>query len=90
MTDIGPPPYYQLRDNRSYPIELQLWCGQDYQFNIWSHRYVYKYHPAQVGRALHQAYCAGMLPTEQAFLARLTQEVQNRGGQNDLCCGKGL
>ena len=70
--------YYQ-RDNRSYPIELQLWCGQDYQFNIWSHRYVYKYHPAQVGRALHQAYCAGMLPTEQAFLARLTQEVENRG-----------
>ena len=25
---------YDQRDNRSYPIELQLWCGQDYQFNV--------------------------------------------------------
>ncbi|MGL5434034.1 MAG: hypothetical protein ACRDBO_01375 [Lachnospiraceae bacterium] len=28
--------YYQ-RDNLAYPIEVQLWCGEDYQFNIWSH-----------------------------------------------------
>lgn len=79
MTDIGPSTCTISGTTAPYPIELQLWCGQDYQFNIWSHRYVYKYHPAQVGRALHQAYCAGMLPTEQAFLARLTQEVENRG-----------
>ena len=26
--------YYQ-RDNKAYPIEIQLWCGKDYQFNIW-------------------------------------------------------
>ena len=34
--------YYQ-RDNLAYPIEVQLWCGEDYQFNIWSHQYVYTY-----------------------------------------------
>ena len=34
--------YYQ-RDNLAYPIEVQLWCGQDYAFNVWSHQYIYKY-----------------------------------------------
>ena len=34
--------YYQ-RDNLAYPIEIQLWCGVDYLFNIWSDRYIYKY-----------------------------------------------
>ena len=81
--------YYQ-RDSHSYPIEIQLWCGQDYWFNIWSHQYVYKYRSAKVGRALYQEYCAGKITTEQEFQARMIQEVQNRGGQNDLCCGKGL
>ena len=32
--------YYQ-RDNLAYPIEVQLWCGKDYAFNIWSHQYAY-------------------------------------------------
>lgn len=70
--------YYQ-RDNHSYPIEIQLWCGQDYQFNIWSHRYVYKYCPAHVGRALYQAYCAGEITSEQEFQSRVQQEVQRHG-----------
>ena len=34
--------YYQ-RDNLAYPIEVQLWCGSDYWFNLWSHQYIYKY-----------------------------------------------
>lgn len=29
--------YYQ-KDNLAYPIEIQLWCGKDYSFNIWSHQ----------------------------------------------------
>ena len=34
--------YYQ-RDNLAYPIEVQLWGGKDYLFNLWSHRHIYKY-----------------------------------------------
>ncbi len=79
MTDIGPSTCNYQRDNRSYPIELQLWCGQDYQFNIWSHRYVYNIIPPRwAGRCIRHT-APECLPTEQAFLARLTQEVENRG-----------
>ena len=40
--------YYQ-RDNLAYPIEVQLWCGKDYAFNIWSHQYAYKYKTPEIG-----------------------------------------
>ena len=66
--------YYQ-RDNLAYPIEVQLWCGKDFAFNIWSHQYVYKYKTPEMGKLLYQEYSAGMIRTEQEFLARL-QELE--------------
>jgi putative GTP pyrophosphokinase len=62
--------YYQ-RDFLAYPIELQLWCGTDYQFNIWSHRFVYKYKSAQIGQKLYELYTLGRLKTEDEFLENL-------------------
>lgn len=62
--------YYQ-RDNLSYPIEVQLWCGTDYAFNVWSHQYVYKYKTPQIGKKLYQDYVAGTIRTELDFLASL-------------------
>ena len=44
--------YYQ-RDNLAYPIEVQLWCGKDYYFNLWSHQYVYKYKSSEIGQKLY-------------------------------------
>lgn len=41
--------YYQ-RDSHSYPIEVQLWCGEDYLFNIWSHKWIYKYVNPEIGK----------------------------------------
>ena len=64
--------YYQ-RDNLAYPIEVQLWCGKDYAFNVWSHQYVYKYKTPEMGRTLYQEYSAGTIRTEQDFLARLRE-----------------
>ena len=61
--------YYQ-RDNLSYPLEVQLWCGDDYQFNLWSHKYVYKYQASEIGKRLHQEYAEGTLRSEQDFLRR--------------------
>ena len=66
--------YYQ-RDNLAYPIEIQLWCGKDYAFNIWSHQYVYKYKTPEIGKTLYQEYSSGTIQTEQDFLARL-QELE--------------
>ena len=50
--------YYQ-RDNMAYPIEIQLWCGKDYLFNIWSHQYVYKYKNPEIGYQLYRKYVDG-------------------------------
>ena len=62
--------YYQ-RDNLAYPIEVQLWCGKDYLFNLWSHRHVYKYQAPEVGQMLYREYSGGLIQTEQGFLKRL-------------------
>lgn len=64
--------YYQ-RDRLAYPIEVQLWCGSDYLFNIWSHQYVYKYKTPNIGKMLYQEYSAGTIRTEQEFLTRLRE-----------------
>lgn len=62
--------YYQ-RENRAYPIEVQLWCGEDYQFNIWSHRWSYKYEEPEVGKLLYDLYRQGKITTESDFIDQL-------------------
>lgn len=62
--------YYQ-RDNRAYPIEIQLWCGKDYWFNIWSHQYVYKYQIPELGKTLYREYERGTITNEDEFVNRL-------------------
>ena len=64
--------YYQ-RDSHCYPIEIQLWCGRDYQFNIWSHRYVYKYKREQIGEKLYLEYISELIKTEEEFVKRLRE-----------------
>lgn len=66
--------YYQ-RDSFSYPIEIQLWCGNDYQFNIWSHRWIYKYNDATLGKMLYDYYKNGELKSEEDFL-RFMKELK--------------
>lgn len=62
--------YYQ-RDNMAYPIEVQLWCGKDYFFNVWSHRYVYKYKEPEIGCHLYEEYIDGSISNERQFIERL-------------------
>lgn len=62
--------YYQ-KDSMTYPIEVQLWCGADYYFNIWSHQYVYKYRTPETGRQLYMKYKAGIIKTKTDFLTAL-------------------
>ena len=74
--------YYQ-RDNLAYPIEIQLWCEEDYQFNIWSHKLVYKYWDAEVGKELYKKYRSGVIGTEEDFkdeMNRLTRYKDSREG----------
>ena len=64
--------YYQ-RDNLAYPIEVQLWCGKDYQFNIWSHRWAYKYQKPELGKSLYDLYKQGKIEDEEQFIERLKE-----------------
>lgn len=64
--------YYQ-RDSHSYPIEVQLWCGDDYLFNIWSHKWIYKYLDPVLGRALYYEYKNGKIKTEDDFILKLNE-----------------
>lgn len=64
--------YYQ-RDNKAYPIEIQLWCEPDYTFNVWSHRHIYKYKDPAIGKKLHDEYLIGKLKNEDVFLLRLKE-----------------
>lgn len=64
--------YYQ-RDCHTYPIGVQLWCGRDFQFNIWSHKHVYKYETAEIGRQLYKEYIDGKINSEQDFLEALSR-----------------
>ncbi|RHS26326.1 hypothetical protein DW779_05490 [Clostridium sp. AM30-24] len=55
----------------AYPIEVQLWCGEDYYFNIWSHQYVYKYRTPEIGTKLYEQYRAKKIRTKDEFLSAL-------------------
>lgn len=62
--------YYQ-KDSLSYPIEIQLWCGADYWFNLWSHQHIYKYKSPGIGYRLYQEFATGEIQTEEEFLLHL-------------------
>lgn len=71
--------YYQ-RDNLAYPIEIQLWCGNDFQFNVWSHRHIYKYDTADIGKKMYQLYCDNEIYNEEEFIVRLTELRGEKNG----------
>lgn len=64
--------YYQ-RDSYSYPIEIQLWCGQDCKFNIWAHKHTYKYKSAEVGKLLYELYIKNEINSEEEFMSKLKE-----------------
>ncbi len=64
--------YYQ-RDNLAYPIEIQLWCGSDFDFNIWSHKYTYKYKNNKIGLKLLEKYNNGEIQSENDFVNSLNE-----------------
>lgn len=58
--------YYRL-DNNHYTIEIQLWKEQDYDFNLWSHMYLYKTVPNEILRSIRDKYDLGLIKTKEQF-----------------------
>lgn len=69
--------YYQ-KNAYHYPIELQIWCGSDINFNIWSHTSAYKYVPQEVGLELRRLYDIGRIKTQVEFENKLKEIIEGR------------
>ncbi len=69
--------YYQ-KDGYHYPIEIQLWCGKDLDFNIWSHTSTYKYLNPEVGLELRTLYDEKKINTQKEFEEMITM-IMGRG-----------
>lgn len=79
--------YYQ-KDSYHYPIEVQLWCGNDIKFNMWSHISAYKYVPQEVNLELRELYDVGLI-IKDSIIYFLPLDKENLVGDvkiEILCC----
>ncbi|MFI3325850.1 MAG: hypothetical protein R3Y35_06720 [Clostridia bacterium] len=67
------------KDNLAYPIEIQLWCGKDYLFNVWSHKHTYKYKSTKIGADLYKLFEEGKINNEEDFLTELARLEDSNG-----------
>lgn len=62
---------YYKKSNFHYPIEVQFFTERDYIFNMWLHKYVYKYKDNMIGVKLKDLYDKGIIQNEDDFKEEL-------------------
>lgn len=62
---------YYKKSNFHYPIEVQFFTEKDYIFNMWLHKYVYKYKDNMIGIKLKGLYDRGIIENEDDFKEEL-------------------
>lgn len=62
---------YYKKSNYHYPIEVQFFTERDYIFNMWLHKYVYKYKDNTIGIKLKESYDKGLINSEENFKEEL-------------------
>lgn len=62
---------YYKKSNYHYPIEVQFFTERDYIFNMWLHKYVYKYKDSIIGIKLKALYDKGLIQNEDDFKEEL-------------------
>ena len=62
---------YYKKSNYHYPIEVQFFTKRDYEFNMWLHKYVYKYKDNQIGIKLKALYDKNIINNEEEFKEEL-------------------
>lgn len=62
---------YYKKSNYHYPIEVQFFTERDYIFNMWLHKYVYKYKDNTIGIKLKNLYDNGVIKSEDNFKEEL-------------------
>ncbi len=62
---------YYKKSNFHYPIEVQFFTERDYIFNMWLHKYVYKYKDNMIDVKLKDLYDKGIIQNEDDFKEEL-------------------
>jgi hypothetical protein len=62
---------YYKKSNYHYPIEVQFFTEKDYVFNMWLHKYVYKYEDNKIGIKLKELYDKTIIKNEEDFKEEL-------------------
>lgn len=62
---------YYKKSNYHYPIEVQFFTERDYIFNMWLHKYVYKYKDNMIGVKLKELYDKEIIQNEDDFKEEL-------------------
>ncbi|EMU52513.1 hypothetical protein [Clostridium butyricum] len=62
---------YYKKSNFHYPIEVKFFTERDYIFNMWLHKYVYKYKDNMIGIKLKDLYDKGIIQNEDDFKEEL-------------------
>ncbi|MGL4876012.1 MAG: hypothetical protein ACRC30_15345 [Clostridium sp.] len=62
---------YYKKSSFHYPIEVQFFMERDYIFNMWLHKYVYKYKDNMIGVKLKELYDKGIIKNEDDFKEEL-------------------
>ncbi|MBS4840044.1 MULTISPECIES: hypothetical protein [Clostridium] len=62
---------YYKKSNFNYPIEVKFFTERDYIFNMWLHKYVYKYKDNMIGIKLKDLYDKGVIQNEDDFKEEL-------------------
>ena len=71
---------YYKKSNYHYPIEVQFFTERDYIFNMWLHKYVYKYENNAIGIKLKDLYDEGIITNEDDFKERLKSVLHSSKG----------
>ncbi|MGL5414152.1 MAG: hypothetical protein ACRDAU_00645 [Clostridium sp.] len=62
---------YYKKSNFHYPIEVQFFTERDYIFNMWLHKYIYKYKDNMIGIKLRDLYDKEIIQNEDDFKEEL-------------------
>lgn len=62
---------YYMKSNYHYPIEVQFFIQRDYVFNMWLHKYIYKYEDNSIGIKLKELYEKNIIKNEEDFREEL-------------------
>ena len=69
---------YFTKDNFHYQIEIQLWFNEDYDYNFWMHKYLYKQHTIEVSKEMYITYTNGLINSEKDFTYQLNNILTNQ------------